>query len=313
MYPKCVIDRLRNDHPEWLDGITDQEHPLAFSYDQSVVDRTVVEDWLVETGGRCAEIKAYLEFLRRTCEEFEMVKAGMGYWNAHATHSLGHDRWSVGWAGVDLMPVANYIYVLRSYGVPGSVLECGAYKGSSSACLSRVCHRLEVKFFCADSFQGLPSAEDHYGKGDFHGTLEEVKANINRFGNPASVQFIDGWYSSSLSSFQEPLALIWIDVDLQNSVMDILTNVMKNLAADGVIFSDGFTAGVDLEDGKIRFTGGEPAGFHRFFQGSAMDYIAMPAGPKGLALIVPEPAWKQGMFVYPQRFSYLLNKISCSP
>lgn len=75
----------------------------------------------------------------------------MGYWNGQSSHGLGHDKWSVGWGGDGLLPIASYLYALRSYGLSGNLLECGAFKGSSTACLSIACDLLQTRLFCADS------------------------------------------------------------------------------------------------------------------------------------------------------------------
>jgi len=254
----------------------------------SCVDYTIVNKWVLENRSSYSEVNKWLHFLTKTRKRFAVVQEQMGYWNNDSSHSLGHDKWSVGWAGDVLMPIANYMYLLRSWGVEGDLLECGAFKGSSTACLSLVCKDLDFHLFCADSFEGLPSEEGHYDKGDFIGSLDEVKHNVGKFGASDDVTYIPGWYSDSLKEFPHSLALLWVDVDLQASTMDLLSNVYGKISPNGVIFSDGFSEGVDYDGEKIRKTGGEPAGFYRFFNESKLDYKTVPGGSKGLALIIPE-------------------------
>jgi Macrocin-O-methyltransferase (TylF) len=268
-----------------------------------------IEDWMLSEERTYPAVGAYLAFLRRARQHFKQVAKKMGYWNSQSSHSLGHDKWSVGWAGEALMSMAAAMYTLKSYGVCGGVLECGVYKGSSTACLSWVCRELGVPFYAADSFEGLPVNEGHYNAGDFRGSLEEVKRNVGLCGCLETVQFIPGWYSESLKGFQHPLSLIWMDVDLQQSVVDVMENVIDRLDRDGLIFSDGFSADVDFDGCKIKKTGGEPAGFFRFFEARKLDYKAVPGGAKGLALIVPHCRDDENVIFQAAAFEYLISHL----
>src|SRR5574341_1879406 len=72
--------------------------------------------------------------------------------------------------------------------VPGDIIECGTWKGGCAANLSLVCKIVGRKLKIYDSFEGLPAGElgdreaKHYHKGDYYGSLDEVKANIQRHG-----------------------------------------------------------------------------------------------------------------------------------
>lgn len=252
------------------------------------------ETWLIENRNQHPGIERYFAFLKACKERFSAVAKSMGYWNKASSHSLGHDKWSVGWGGEALLPIAHYLYCLKSYGLSGNILECGAFKGSSTACLSIACRLIGSKLYCADSFEGLPEDEAHYRKGDFIGTLDEVKRNVARWGEIESTTFIPGWYRESLEGFAQPLSILWIDVDLCSSTLDVLNRVYPALEKNAVIFSDGFQVGVDYEGTRVKQIGHdhpglcEPAGIYQFFEGRKTDYQALPAGPPGLALIVPE-------------------------
>jgi hypothetical protein len=310
MYPKQIMDALLRSRPDWLTQADKYGGDvLLLEFAERIAHDCTVEDWILGTGSAEPAIAAYLDYLRCAKARFRQVKSSMGYWNTRASHSLQHDKWSVGWAGDELMPLANYLYVVKSFGAAGDCLECGAFKGSSTACLSYVCGELGMKLYCADSFAGLPSAEGHYGAGDFVGSRAEVEDNVKKCGNIESVHFIEGWYRESLRGFAEPLSVIWMDVDLQQSVIDVMENVFPNLVPGGVIFSDGVTERDMTADGRLLFTGGEPAGFCRFFQDRAVDARAMLAGPKGLVLILPRPQDTPWLRTYPHRLQYLLDRL----
>ncbi len=266
---------------------TDISTPIQFSTETKLTSEecTQLVDWIFANEKTYPALTSWLDFLRRYRITFTDIAKGMGRWNDQSSHSLGHDKWAVGWASDAMLPLANALYALKSFECNGTVLECGAFKGSSTACLSLVCEELGFDFDCADSFEGLPSGEGHYGKGDFLGTLDEVKNNVANFGTIERVNFIQGWYSDTLKVYNKPLALLWIDVDLQESTIDILDNVYDNLLPQAVTFSDGFTEGVDFVDKQIANTGGEPAGFYRYFVKNKIPYCSAPGGSKGLAMI----------------------------
>ena len=311
MYPRQIIEELAASAPELAAPyddpgrsglhVTRRPPPAAGDY--------AVEDWMLARANASQAVATYFDYLRRSKQRFDAVSQALGYWNEDASHSLGHDRWSVGWGGASLLSIAASLYALRSYGVGGVVLECGVFKGSSTACLSLVCQELGYALFAADSFEGLPSGEGHYGKGDFKGSLDEVRSNVEKLGAPQAVRYVEGWYSASLQNWSEPIALLWVDVDLQQSTLDVLECVFPALDPNGVIFSDGFTKGVDFDGDHIKFTGGEPAGFHRFFNDRGLDYKAKPGGAKGLAMIVPRCQQGETILFTDEKFAYLTGRL----
>lgn len=129
---------------------------------------------------------------------------------------------------------------------PGIVVECGTWKGGSAVNLSLVCHIVGRKLRIYDSFQGLPPGDDldreaiHYKAGDFCGTLEEVKANIARYGVLSVCEFMPGWFKDTLPSLDEPVCLAFLDVDLEASLVTCVRALWANLTARGYIFIDEF-------------------------------------------------------------------------
>ena len=57
-----------------------------------------------------------------------------------------------------------------------------------------------------------------YKKGDYAGMLEEVKANIRRCGHMESCEFIKGWFKDTLPHLNSPVLLVYLDVDLEDSL-----------------------------------------------------------------------------------------------
>jgi hypothetical protein len=131
---------------------------------------------------------------------------------------------------------------------PGDVVECGTWKGGSAANLSLVCRIVGRKLKVYDSFEGLPEGEGrdreakHYQKGDYHGSLEEVKANIRRYGALESCEFVQGWFEDTLPDLHSPVLLAFLDVDLEASLETCVRYIWPNLADSGYVFIDEFVS-----------------------------------------------------------------------
>ena len=128
--------------------------------------------------------------------------------------------------------------------VPGDIVECGTWKGASAANLSLVCRIVGRKLKIFDSFEGLPEGrpEDrqapYYRKGDYAGTLEEVKSNITRYGAVECCEFVKGWFEDTLPKLNSPVLLAFLDVDLESSLDTCVRHIWRNLVEDGYIFTN---------------------------------------------------------------------------
>jgi O-methyltransferase len=126
----------------------------------------------------------------------------------------------------------------------GDVIECGSWKGGSAANLSLICKIVGRKLRLFDSFQGLPppKADDRegylYNAGDYKGTLDEVKENIRRFGAIEVCEFVPGWFSETLPKLDTPVALAFLDVDLEDSLATCVRHIWPNLVDGGSLFTD---------------------------------------------------------------------------
>lgn len=136
--------------------------------------------------------------------------------------------------------------------VAGDVIECGSYKGGSSANLSLVCALVGRKLVICDSFEGLPepAEEDRhhlqllkgkhkeYKKGEYAGALDEVKANITRYGDIGACEFIKGYFEETLPSLNKRIFVcIFLDVDLAASLKTCLRFLWHCLVPGCPLFS----------------------------------------------------------------------------
>jgi hypothetical protein len=135
--------------------------------------------------------------------------------------------------------------------VVGDVIECGAWKGGSSASLSLACQAVGRKLIICDSFEGLPDDEPYathqyphlkvygyYKKGMFQGRLDEVKANLEHFGDLSVCEFVPGFFAESLKALTKPLVFAFLDVDLLSSIQDCLSHIWPLMVDGGAVYTD---------------------------------------------------------------------------
>ena len=130
--------------------------------------------------------------------------------------------------------------------VRGDVLECGTWKGGTAVNLSLVCRLTGRKLKIYDSFEGLPEGEPGdraaplYTPGSYRGTLDEVRANIGRYGALECCEFVQGWFKDTMPHLDGPVLLAYLDVDLEASLDDCVRNIWPRLVERGYIFIDEF-------------------------------------------------------------------------
>lgn len=133
--------------------------------------------------------------------------------------------------------------------VIGDIIECGTWQGGSAANLSLVCKLVGRKLIIFDSFEGLPighpdDRQGFYETGDYCGSLEDVKKNIERYGAIEVCEFVKGWFDTTLPDLDRPVLLAFIDVDLELSLETCVRYIWPNLVEKGYIFIDEYV-GID--------------------------------------------------------------------
>ncbi len=134
--------------------------------------------------------------------------------------------------------------------VKGCVVEAGCFKGASTAKLSLFVKRAGRELVAFDSFEGLPendeahersilghSIDGWFDQGKFCGRLEEVEANVRRYGEFEVCRLVRGWFEQTMPAFREPIALAFLDVDLAQSTRTCLKTLWPVLSPGGVLYS----------------------------------------------------------------------------
>lgn len=140
-------------------------------------------------------------------------------------------------------------------GVPGDLLEAGAWRGGATILMRAVlkAHGVEDRVvWVADSFEGLPPPDPERYPADeglnlnenaqLAVSIEEVRRNFERYGLlDDRVKFLKGWFKDTFPAAPiEKLAVLRLDGDLYESTMDSLVPLYPKVASGGYVIVDDY-------------------------------------------------------------------------
>ncbi len=140
-------------------------------------------------------------------------------------------------------------------GVPGDLLEAGAWRGGATIFMRAILEAHGVhdrSVWVADSFEGLPPANPEKYPADegmklneievLAVSVEEVERNFERYGLLGDqVKFLKGWFKDTLHIAPiEQLAVLRLDGDLYESTMDTLVPLYPKVASGGYVIVDDY-------------------------------------------------------------------------
>lgn len=135
--------------------------------------------------------------------------------------------------------------------VDGGVVECGCYKGGSTANLSLVAGLCDRRLDVFDSFEGMPapSSDDErhtlvdteevhvYEEGSWAASLEEARANVRRYGDGSVVRFHPGYFEETLPRLDDPVVAAFLDVGLRESAETCLEQLWPAMVDGSYCFT----------------------------------------------------------------------------
>ena len=132
--------------------------------------------------------------------------------------------------------------------VPGVIVEAGCFKGGSTAKLSIAAREVGRRLVVFDSFEGIPDNDEPHDKtifgddarfaaGSYAGGLREVADNVARWGEPDVFEPTPGWFEETMPSFDQPVAVAFVDVDLASSTRTCIRYLYPRLIPGGALFS----------------------------------------------------------------------------
>ena len=150
--------------------------------------------------------------------------------------------------------VDNLAMVDRFKGVPGSIVECGVWRGGMSAAMSEICGS-NRKYFLFDSFEGLPPADANDGKEaidwqknkDSQYYYDNCKAEMSyaqramEIAGISSPQLVRGWFNETLHTVDPgPISILRLDADWYDSTMTCLNEFYPKVNGGGLILIDDY-------------------------------------------------------------------------
>lgn len=150
--------------------------------------------------------------------------------------------------------VNNLLLINKFTSVPGSVVECGVWRGGMSAAIA---HMIPDKnYYLFDSFEGLPDAKEIDGEAAIAwqsnkegiSYFDNCKAEMNeaeiamKIAGVTNYRLVKGWFSDTLPgySFEEPISILRLDGDWYESTMECLVNLFPKVVSGGVIIIDDY-------------------------------------------------------------------------
>lgn len=145
--------------------------------------------------------------------------------------------------------------------VPGDFCECGTYLGGMSLFLAGLMissssptssgddkqnnNHLQRKLWLADTFQGMPSNEGVWWKGQYDGSEIVVRNHFKNYGlwDENRVELVKGLFSETLPTVPiRQLAFLHVDCDTYSATMDVLENLYPKMSKGGWIVFDDYHA-----------------------------------------------------------------------
>lgn len=152
------------------------------------------------------------------------------------------------WTGVSFR--GHLAMAVKLFEVPASqqgvVVECGCFRGGTTANLSLMCQAVGRELYVYDSFEGLPAASDGdqfanpAGTGFLRAGLDQVKAHVEAHGAPEVCTYVKGWFEDTVHHHEPPIVLMFLDVDYQASLRDCILGLWPKLTERGLCFIDEF-------------------------------------------------------------------------
>ena len=148
----------------------------------------------------------------------------------------------------------NLHVAARVAAIPGSIVECGTWRGGMIAGIADVLGSKRHYYLC-DSFQGLPPAKEIDGpdarawqanpsgptcNNNCTASVDEARSAMAM--SPAKdYTILEGWFEETLPTFPPgPIALLRIDADWYDSTKCILENLALRVVPRGFIVIDDY-------------------------------------------------------------------------
>jgi hypothetical protein len=159
--------------------------------------------------------------------------------------------------------LSEAVRYVSKYNIPGSIVECGVWKGGSAMAAMYTLIELGIQnrdFYLYDTYEGMPKPTDCdisingenatylfeknklEGKEWVYSSLDEVKTNILSTGYDQNrIQFIQGKVEDTLiHTMPDSISILRLDTDWYESTMAEMKYLFPRLSKGGVLIIDDY-------------------------------------------------------------------------
>ena len=142
--------------------------------------------------------------------------------------------------------------------IPGPLAEAGVYKGATAAVMLAASASKSLHLF--DTFEGLPASENQFRKGDWDGSLEAVKLNLDRWKERTS--YHPGLFPDCALALEGmTFSFVHLDLDLYESTIAALIWFWPRITVGGAILSHDYPLSPCVVRAFHEFFDPKPAAF----------------------------------------------------
>ncbi len=214
--------------------------------------------------------KARLQFaLHRTAARFS-------YGVTHYRHPLRRAAWRAATEIPKRIPTATtplecaeiYQAVHACEKIPGDVAEVGVYRGGTAGIILAASQK---RLHLFDTFGGLPSGDGQFARGEWSGSIEDVRANLAAWAH--RVELHPGFFPESATGMEGTcFSFVHLDLDLHESTRAALEWFWPRLHRGGLLLSHDYP-----------FSRGVVRAFDEFFRDRPISFLQL-AGNQCLAV-----------------------------
>jgi O-methyltransferase len=155
-----------------------------------------------------------------------------------------------------LVDLACLVQAVLAEGIPGNIVECGAWRGGASFLMADLLRQAGVKdrkVWMFDSFEGLPAPQEIDGSAaleyaqntdspeyydNCRASFEDVQRQAEKLGLTPYVRCVKGWFEETLPAHRAeigPIAILRIDGNWYASVRCCLDTLYDQVVDDGFV------------------------------------------------------------------------------
>lgn len=138
--------------------------------------------------------------------------------------------------------------------------EAGVYRGGTAAIMLSASQK---RLHLFDTFEGLPHGEGEFEKGEWEGSVAEVRKNLGEWID--RVEFHPGLFPASAAGMSDHrFSFVHLDLDLYDSTHAALEWFWPRMEVGGILLSHDYP-----------FSNGVVRAFHEFFDGRTEPFLPL--------------------------------------